>query len=109
MYRATDSFLGVNQASLDELIPPKQEEKNGGGCHPYGKYSHNMDHVPISNKKLFLRPLITNFLSATVSIFLLNAGCPFQKMSTNILWRSKRSGLAALILRGTGSSIHIYF
>ena len=92
---------------LERIYTPLTRRKIGGGCHPFEKYSHSVDHVPRSNKTLFLIPLILNFISATVSILFPQFACPFQKSSTNRLWRSKWSWFIAWRIWGTESSIQI--
>ena len=87
--------------------PLTRSQQTSRVCHPFRKYSHSMDHVPISNKTLFLRPLIMNILSTTVPSLLSQAACPFQKRSTNRVWSSKWSRFIAWRLGGTDSSIHM--
>ena len=109
LYRATYSVLGVNHVYYEKLIPPQRGEKVGGGCRPFGKDIHIVDNIPSSNTTLFLRPLILNFLSATVSTFLQKVAYPFQKRSTNILWKSKQSGFIARIIWVPDGSIQVEF
>ena len=101
------SVLGINQASSDELIPHKQGENIGRGCHTFERYSHIVDHIPRSNKTLFLIPLIVNFFSDNVSSLLPQVACNFQNRSTNILWGSKRSVSISWIFWWAESSIQI--
>ena len=101
--------FGVNQAYEDECIPPQQGEKIGRVFHPFWKYIHSVYHVPGSNTILFLIPLILKFLYATISIFLPYVACPFQNISTNILWGYKWSGFVVWIIWWTDISINIKF
>ena len=89
--------------------PLNKGEEVGGGCHPFRKYSHSVDHFPIYNKKLLLRPLILNFLSVTVQSLLPQVACPFQKRSTNRVWSYKRSEFLAWRLGGPEIPIQIDF
>ena len=77
---------------LGWINPPSIKRKIGVGCHHFVKYTHRVDRVPISNKTLFLRPLIMNLLSATVPSFLQQVDWTFQERSTKILCGSKWSG-----------------
>ena len=90
-FRYQSRVLGLN------WTPPSTRRKLVRGCHPYKKYTHIVDHMaPSLIKYILLWPLMLNFLSATVSSLLPQVSCPFQKMSTNILWRYKTECIHSL-------------
>ena len=94
LHRENNSVLGAYQASQDNH-PPSKMRKMSRGCQPFRKYIHSMDHRTSSIKKLLLRHLMLNFLSATVSSDFPQVDCTFQNRSTNRLQMSKWSEFIA--------------